>query len=123
MKTRQDTKKKKRYALHSKFHPETGKRATVGGVLIGEELRFGIAICSPRDQFRRKTGFNKATGRAEMDPTKNDVLDRDGDYQGPLYKVTVSDIKEAGKIFGDIARKFLDEKGFPYKTYNQPIEA
>lgn len=121
MSTEQNTKRL--YALHSKVHPNSGKRATIGGVLEGNELRFGIAICSPRDQFRRKTGFNKATGRAIMNPEKNEELCREGDYQGPLYKVEISNIADAGRIFGETARKFLTERGFPFKTHKKQVTA
>lgn len=113
MKTEQSTKK--RYAVHSNVHPGTGKRATIGGVLEGNILSIGIAVCSPLDQFRRKTGYNKACGRALMDPEKNDVLGRDGDHQGPVRVITVSDSEKAGRTFGEIARAILDERGFPYK--------
>lgn len=50
---------------------EDGRRFTVAGVYekTTSEVKFGVAICGPRDQFARKVGRAIAEGRAKKHPT------------------------------------------------------
>lgn len=112
MKTKNVTSKK--FALHSQQNPKTKQRATVGAVLEGNELKFGIAVCSGTDQFVKKVGYLKACGRALMDPNKNAELGRDGVLQGPIFSTKITDPALSGKVFLEHAKSILENKGFPY---------
>ena len=51
------------------FYPEVksnGRRATIAGIIddSNNQLRIGIAECSPKDQFTKKKGRMIAAGRA-----------------------------------------------------------
>lgn len=113
MKTRNNISKK--FALHSQQNPKNKKRATVGAVLEGDTMKFGVSVCSGTDQFVKKVGYLKSTGRALMDPSKNFVLGRDGQLQGPILTIKISDPAESGKIFLVTAKLILENKGFPHK--------
>jgi hypothetical protein len=49
------------YYFHGKLNDDT--RYTVAGEIYGEDLHLGFSICSKRDQFCKKTGRVKATGK------------------------------------------------------------
>lgn len=40
------------------------QRATIAGILVGNQIKFGLSKCSSKDQFVKKHGRNVAKGRA-----------------------------------------------------------
>jgi len=79
-------------------HGETvdGRRFTIVGVYDKEaeknKVKFGVAICGPRDNFARKVGRSIAEGRALKNPT----LVKDIKYELPEDKEGFKNLSQLG---------------------------
>jgi hypothetical protein len=52
------------------IHTKKAPRITVAAVINENTITFGASRCSPRDQFSRKNGRQRAQRRAETNPIK-----------------------------------------------------
>lgn len=52
------------------FHAKeaSGRRVCVAATIVDGDMRFGTAICSPKDSYNRKLGRTIASGRANVRP-------------------------------------------------------
>jgi len=98
-------------------HGETidGRRFTVVGLYNKDhanEIKFGVAICGPQDNFARKVGRKIAEGRAVKNPTLVKELktelpeDKDGFTNlSKLGYEVVETVAEAPFLYQDILTK------------------
>lgn len=76
------------------------RRCTIVGLYDKErsQIRFGVAICGPRDQFAKKVGRTIAEGRAAKHPTivkeRTVVITKDKDGYKELSGIGIDVLKE-----------------------------
>jgi hypothetical protein len=107
-------------------HGETfdNRRCTIVGLYnkADRKIKFGVAICGPRDQFSRKTGRTIAEGRADKHPTlvKERTIDIEENKEGytELSKLGIEvlhEVQEDPYIFQEL----LTEQYRKHKKINK----
>ena len=73
------------FLFHEKSKNEKGQRRSIAGKIENNELKIGVSICGPKDQFNRKLGRKIAEGRANKSPFKVITLSSDEDAREVFY--------------------------------------
>lgn len=94
-----DREGKKHYVYHSKpGQLPKGYRATLSLRKVGEDkYTVGISVCSPHDQFVKKLGTKKATGRAMKKEAETFVVENRNEYVSSVFENLSGQIKR-GRI-------------------------
>lgn len=79
-----------------RIHEKKQIRYTIAGVIDGNEMKFGISKCSPKDQFNRKLGRVISLGRATKHPIHTMKIPMTGNLGKVFVEQSVQLLKDMG---------------------------